>query len=193
MRTSLSRSMRATPLCWKKAGKPLETPPAHKQVYLPYETAPTKSELDRERRRFATCPSALQSGKVLPVADVPENMYTYGKEGMALSISIFKDQTDPVIGPEHTYPGIYENKIACRVSKLEDLFEAERTSSFESPWQEQKLANRVGAAMGSTRARMAVLTQKQHFRFSDDKTASKAPGKKGGTAAPTKGDPDKKK
>ena len=127
----------------RKLGKPQDTP-ALKQVYLPYEKEPTKAELERERRRFAKAPGNLPHlrDQTYEVKDVPENMFTYGKEGMSLPISLFKDQPDPIIAAEHTYPGIYENKIACRWKTTYELAQL-RSTGFESPFQEIELEERV--------------------------------------------------
>eukprot|EP00388_Colpodella_angusta_P023283 GDKJ01059489.1.p1 GENE.GDKJ01059489.1~~GDKJ01059489.1.p1 ORF type:complete len:122 (-),score=14.48 GDKJ01059489.1:60-386(-) len=84
-------------------------------------------------------------------------MYTYGKEGFTLPIAIFKDQTDPVIGPEWIYPGIYENKIACRHYHNEELSEMQDNKSFPSPWLEGVLDNQTKKELGRVRAKMASL------------------------------------
>ena len=111
----------------KKSGKPTDVK-EYKQVYLPYEgEAPSKADLERERRKFMHCPALFTDGtrRMMPVVTVPDNMYTFGKEGMSIPIAIFKDQQDPVIAPEWTYPGIYENKIAGQVNLFSELADLE--------------------------------------------------------------------
>lgn len=149
----------ATALLLKKSGKPDKDLPEYKQAYLPYETAPTKAELDNARRRFLQAPFGKgELRRMVDVKDVPQNMYTYGKEGMSVPIAIFKDQVDPIIGPEWTYPGIYENKIACQLDFTHELFEMERTNSFKSPWQRTKLESQVRSAVNKVKARMRFNT-----------------------------------
>lgn len=175
----------------KKSGKPLETPD-YKQTYLPYEAAPSTAELDRERRRFSLAPLLGYAGKKVPVKDLPANFFTYGKEGMSMPISIFKDQPDPVIAPEWTYPGIYENKRACKVHRIEELLEMQAKNSWPSPWVREKLDHRLNHTLGSMRGRMRNFVHIEQNRYLREKgTASKS--KKTGTA-PTavKADPDKK-
>jgi hypothetical protein len=143
----------------KKSAKPDKDIPEYKQAYLPYEVAPTKAELDNARRRFLQAPFGKGDlRRMVDVKDVPQNMYTYGKEGMSVPIAIFKDQVDPIIGPEWTYPGIYENKISCQHDFTHELFEMERTNSFKSPWQRTKLDNHVRAAVNKVKSRMRIAT-----------------------------------
>lgn len=90
-------------------------------------------------------------------------MYTYGKEGMSIPIAIFKDQKDPVIGPEWTYPGIYENKVAMRDVSLHELFEMEASEKgFDSPWQRKELDNRVRKSLDSVATRMMLANMKMN-------------------------------
>lgn len=177
----------ATAVLWKKSGKPDKEGPDYKQAYLPYETAPTKAELDNSRRRFLQAPFGKgEFRKMVDVKDVPLNMYTYGKEGMSVPIGIFKDQVDPVIGPEWTYPGIYENKIACQINFTDELFEMERTNTFKSPWQQQKLDNHVAAATRKVGSRMALLNMKHMDVFQKERSG-------GVKATPTAAAPAAKK
>ena len=114
---------RGTIITLKKIGKPMDLPP-YKQVRLPYKEPPTEAEIQRERKKFMAKfpgPSSKSKSNYYEVPTVPDNMYTYGKEGMSLPIAIFKDQPDPVISAEHTYPGIYENKIACQHVSFNDM------------------------------------------------------------------------
>lgn len=157
----------------KRSGKPSDLP-EYKQAYLPYDTAPTRLELDRERKRFTHAFTGRQEHKkMVEVKDVPQNVYTYGKEGMSIPISIFKDQPDPVIGPEWTYPGIYENKIVAQHWYLEELFDREANNSFESPWQKQVLDNQVKRRMGKVMWRMSMLNLKTIDLFQKERGASK--------------------
>jgi hypothetical protein len=173
----------------KKIGKPLETPD-YKQAYLPYETAPTASELESKRRAFAFAPFWL-NGKKIPVKDVPANMFTFGKEGMSVPISILKEQADPVIGPEWTYPGIYENKIAAKSHQFDELLDMEASNKWPSPWLKGKLENQVNKQLGAIRNRMMVLSMTEANRFIKEKGA--APKGKAASKAPaTPADPDKK-
>ncbi|KAK7194456.1 hypothetical protein NESM_000362200 [Novymonas esmeraldas] len=175
-RTGAARQLACTPLWRKRSGKPGDLP-AYKEVYLPYDTPPTKMELERERRRFAQAYSGrMEHRKLVEVKDVPQNMYTYGKEGMSIPIAIFKDQTDPVVGPEWTYPGIYENKIVAQHWYAEELFQRESTSTFESPWQQQVLDNQVKRRLSKVAWRMSMLNLKTIDVFHKERGASKRPG-----------------
>lgn len=177
----------ATAPCLKKSGKPLDTPD-YKQVYLPYEVAPTAAEIERHRKAFSQAPHFI-TGKKIPVRDVPANMYTFGKEGMSIPIAIFKDQPDPVIGPEWTYPGIYENKIVARPRTLEMMAEMEMTGKWPSPWVKGQLTMKVNHLIGSAKGTMKVLSWTEKNRFMRERGVSAAKGK----AAPAKAaDPDKK-
>ncbi|EPY25639.1 hypothetical protein STCU_01493 [Strigomonas culicis] len=171
----------------KRSGKPGDLP-AYKQVYLPYDTAPTKMELDRERRKFARAYHGRQEHKkMVEIKDVPENMYTYGKEGMSVPISLFKEQADPVIGPEWTYPGIYENKIAAQQWYTEELFDRETKDAFESPWQRQILDNQVKAKLGRVAWRMSMLNIKTVDLFHKERGSSRRTGGAGtGAEEPAK-------
>nr|CCM13066.1 hypothetical protein, conserved [Leishmania guyanensis] len=160
----------------KRSGKPGDLPD-YKQAYLPYDIVPTKMELDRERRKFMHAYSGrMEHRKMVEVKDVPQNMYTYGKEGMSIPISIFKDQTDPVIGPEWTYPGIFENKIVSQHWYMEELFDREKSNTFESPWQRQVLDNQVKRRLGKVAWRMSMLNIKTIDIFHKERGPSKRPG-----------------
>ena len=147
-------------LLLKKSGKPTDVK-EYKQVYLPYEgDAPTKMEVERERRKFMHCGLLYRDGtrRMLPVTTVPENMFTFGKEGMSIPIAIFKDQKDPVIGPEHTYPGIYENKIAGQPATLNDLYEMEKNTPVnmtDSQIVDQHCAQKMDKRSGASVSRSA--------------------------------------
>lgn len=194
--TLMQQALAVTPLLFKRSGKPSDFPD-YKQVYLPYDTVPTKMELDRERRRFLHAYTGrMEHRKMVEVKDVPQNMYTYGKEGMSIPISIFKEQADPVIGPEWTYPGIYENKIVAQHWYMEELFDREKTSSFESPWQKQVLDNQVKRRLSKVAWRMSMLNIKTIDIFHKERGASKRPGAPGATdpkAATTTATPTAKK
>lgn len=170
------QTLSRTVILYKRSGKPGDLP-AYKQVYLPYDVPPTKMELDRERRKFMHAYSGRQEHRrLVEVKDVPENMYTYGKEGMSIPISIFKEQADPVIGPEWTYPGIFENKIVAQQWHMEELFDREKKNSFESPWQRQVLDNQVKSRLGRVAWRMSMLNIKTVDLFHKERGASKRPG-----------------
>lgn len=176
------------PLAWtavrlKRSGKPGDYPD-YKQVYLPYDTAPTKLELDRERRKFTHAyVGRLEHKRLVEVKDVPQNVYTYGKEGMSVPISIFKEQNDPVIGPEWTYPGIYENKVVAQHWYTQELFDREREGSFESPWLRQVLDNQVKRHLSRVAWRMSMQNIKQTDIFHKERGASKRPGAAGAEGA----------
>jgi hypothetical protein len=185
--SSCSSLFRPTAVLLKRSGKSAETP-EYKQAYFPYEAkaAPTAAELDRERRRFSQCYFGKESGrKLVEVRDVPQNMYTYGKEGMTVPIAIFKDQTDPIIGAEHTYPGIYENKIACQHMYTYELFEMERANNFNSPLQRQVLHNQINKRIRRMTSRIGMMTLKESIPMTKDRGASAATKttKVGGAAA----------
>jgi hypothetical protein len=173
----------ATGALLKKSGKPLDIH-SYKQVYLPYDEPPTEAELDRERKRFAKARGPYRFKEVYyEVVDIPENMYTYGKEGMSVPISIFKDQPDPVVAAEHTYPGIYENKIALRHLETEELIDLKRRGAFETPIQEGILFNRTMRAVRATSARITHLRDREDLKLLRDRKGpsagkTKAPGKK---------------
>lgn len=187
------RCFGATGVTLKRSGKP-ETVGSYTQAYLPYETAPTKPELERERRRFAKASGNTWSTRnnSYDVKEVPENMYTYGKEGMTIPISIFKDQPDPTIGPECTYPGIYENKVAMKVREPAELFEMDRTNSYESPLQRLILEKHVDFSIDQHRYRMLRMSQRDHHKYMDERKAGPTKGGKAG-GSPEKGNPDKAK
>jgi hypothetical protein len=188
-RSDVVRFLRATTTCLKRSGKPTETP-EYKQAYLPYETsaAPTKSELERERRRFSQCYFGKESArKLVEVKDVPPNMFTFGKEGMTVPIAIFKDQQDPIIGPEWTYPGIYENKIACTHLFTYELFDMEREGKFESPLQKHILNNHINKRIRRTTSRFGMMKLRESIPMTKDRGASAA--KKTGTTAPAAATP----
>lgn len=158
LHTSRGCLISRTTVLRKKVGKPADIAPEWKQAYLPYETAPTAAEIERERQKFSNIYfNRGENRKLYPVKNVPKNMYTYGKEGFTLPIAIFKDQPDPVIGPEWTYPGIYENKIAARHYHNEELSEMQDKKSFPSPWLEGVLDNQIKKELGRIRARMGAL------------------------------------
>ncbi|CBH13201.1 hypothetical protein, conserved [Trypanosoma brucei gambiense DAL972] len=168
--------VRATPFLLKRTGKPADTPD-YKQVYLPYDAAPTERELERERRRFKQAyHGRMEHRKLVEVKEVPLNVYTYGKEGMSLPIAIFKDQKDPVIGPEWTYPGIYENKIAAQHWYTEELFDKESKEAFESPWQQQILDNQVKRRMAKVMFRMRQVNMKAVDLFQKERGSSRRSG-----------------
>ncbi|EPY40049.1 hypothetical protein AGDE_01895 [Angomonas deanei] len=163
----------------KRSGKPGDLP-AYKQVYLPYDTAPSEMELNRERRKFSKAFFGRQEHrKMVDVKDVPQNMYTYGKEGMSVPISIFKEENDPVIGPEWTYPGIYENKIVAQHWHLEELFDREKNNTFESPWQRNVLDNQVKKRMSRVAWRMRMLNIKAVDLFHKERGSTKKAGAAG--------------
>lgn len=166
----------ATRTALKKIGKSTETPD-YKQAYLPYEVAPTAAELESARKRFSHAYYGQEEFRKLhEVKDVPANMYTYGKEGMSIPIAIFKDQQDPVIGPEWTYPSIYENKIACRYYTMHQLFEQEKKGTFDSPWLQDVLDERVEQNLQTVQRRMGMLNMKNMNVFHKERGASKKVG-----------------
>ncbi|RNF08695.1 hypothetical protein TraAM80_02628 [Trypanosoma rangeli] len=170
----------------KRGGKPSDTPD-YKQVYLPYDVAPTPVELERERKKLQHAYyGRMEHRKLIPVKEVPLNVYTYGKEGMSLPISIFKDQQDPVIGPEWTYPGIYENKLAAQHWYTEELFSKETHNTFESPWQKQILENQVKRRMAKVSFRMRQVNMKAVDLFQKERGSGKR-GAVGGAGAAEKG------
>ena len=182
--TIVARYLRATSRLHKRSGKPTETPD-YKQVYLPYEVAPTKAELDRERRRFSQCPFGKENQRrAIDVKDVPANMYTFGKEGMSIPIGIFKDQPDPVIGAECTYPGIYENKIACKQMFAYELFEMEANNAYESPLQRHVLNNQINKRIRRNTSRYALLNLRETVPMTKDRGASTGGKKVTGGATP---------
>jgi hypothetical protein len=191
-----------SPVLLKKIGKPLETPD-YKQAYLPYEVAPTPAEIERERRNFSSYPSSASNyERSVRVVDVPANLYTYGKEGMSVPIAIFKDQVDPVIGPEHTYPGIFENKVALRHAGVQEMLNMEAAGTL-SPFQRDLLEERLDFQDRLQRLRMGVLKMRYHNRYAKDRAgggtkagmtgdaAAAATGKGKGAPAGKGGDPDK--
>jgi hypothetical protein len=153
-RSVASRAFCRTAVALKKSGKPDDKAPAPKQAYLPYDVAPSKGEMEAARRKFMKVTYRYPSGatSTLPVKDVPENLFTYGKEGVALPISIFKGEDDPVIGPEHTYPGIFENKVLLKAMSVSDLQRGVEEGTLDSPLRRQQLQTRINAASG----RMAI-------------------------------------
>lgn len=168
--------MRASLPLLKKSGKPGDTP-AYTQAYLPYETAPTKLEVDQQRKKFSHAYYGYnEHRKLVEVKDVPENLYTYGKEGMTVPISIFKDQKDPIIGPEWTYPGIYENKIVLQDRTMQSLFAEEKSGKLSSPWLKDVLESRVQQSLSTIHKRMAKLKMKQMDVFHKERGASKKVG-----------------
>lgn len=179
------RSFSTSAVLRKRSGKPDNVLP-YTQPYLPYETAPTKQELERERRRFAKQPgnTADTCKQTFDVKEVPENMFTYGKEGMTIPISIFKDQQDPVIAPEWTYPGIFENKVVMKLTETSELFEMDRTNTFKSPWQKMILEERVDDVIDGHRHRMMRFTQRDHHKYMNERKAVTTKATKGGTQAP---------
>ena len=181
--------IRATPLLLKKVGKPLETPD-YKQAYLPYEKAPSEREIAAASRQFSTCPDwSTGYTKRVPVQDMPKNMYTYGKEGHTVPISIFKDQDDPVIGPEHTYPGIYELKISLKHNSLGELFEMNDNNSFESPFQKERLHDMLDEKEYVVEQKMKYMAWRNfRSKFTKERAAGPAKNVKGAG----KKDPDKK-
>ena len=170
----------------KKGGKPADAAPEYKQAYLPYEVAPTAAELEKERARFSSVYFGRQANrKAYPVANVPKNMYTYGKEGMTLPIAIFKNQPDPVIGPEWTYPGIYENKIAARHYYMDELAEMEEKGEFPSPWLKGVLNGGVNRQLTLIKAKMALMKIRELQPLGREKVAQ-AKGKGGAAGAKKK-------
>lgn len=171
----------------KRSGKPLELPD-YKQVYLPYDEEPSAAELDNARKKFSVAyHGRCENRKLVEVKNVPRNMFTYGKEGMSVPISIFKEQADPVIGPEWTYPGIYENKIVSQPWYLEELFDREKNNTFESPWQKQVLDNQVKKRMAKVAWRMSMLNLKSVDVFQKERGASKRYGADAGKEKTSKG------
>ena len=185
--------IRSTPILLKKIGKPLETPD-FKQSYLPYEKAPSEREIAAAQRQFSTCPDWTTGyTKRIPVLDMPKNMYTHGKEGQTVPISIFKDQDDPVIGPEHTYPGIYELKISLKHNTLGELFEMNDNDSFESPFQKERLHDMLDENEQLVENKMKYMAWRNfRSKFTKERAAGPAKNVKGGAPA-KKADPDKKK
>ncbi len=163
---------------------------------MPYDVAPTKAELEAARRKFMRVPVTNKlTGKTIPyqVKDVPENMYTYGKEGMQIPIAIFKDEQDPIIGPEHTYPGIYENKILLKSMSVGDLIDAMETNEFDSPLRRQQLMTRVNSISGGMAFRMANLKARMESKWAADRGAGggkPAAAKVAAKAATDKPNPD---
>ena len=183
---------RRTCVLLKKSGKPLEMPD-YKQAYLPYEKAPTDREIQAANAAFQNCPD-WQSGytKKLRVLEVPQNLYTYGKEGMTVPISIFKDQDDPVIGPEHTYPGIYELKIALRHHTLGEYMDMAENETFQSPMQKEAMYDMLDEKERIVDARMRWMSARSfRTKYSRDRAAGAGGAKTVKSATPTKGgDPD---
>jgi hypothetical protein len=135
---------------------------------------------------------------------VPKNMYTYGKEGSSVPISIFKDQEDPIIGPEHTYPGIYELKAALRHKTIGDLFAMEESETFDSPFQKEQFHDELDRRQEIVFSKMRYAAQRNfRTKYQEDRKAgpgTKATGGGGGAAAKDAGgaaskaaDPDKAK
>lgn len=167
-------------LLHKRSGKPTELPD-YKQVYLPYDEEPSAIELENARKKFTVAyHGRCENRKLVEVKNVPRNVFTYGKEGMSVPISILKEQPDPVIGPEWTYPGIYENKIVTQPWHLEELFEREKNQTFESPWQKQVLNNQVKKRMAKVAWRMSMLNLKSVDVFQKERGATKRFGSEGG-------------
>eukprot|EP00758_Cryptobia_borreli_P008741 Tbor_TRINITY_DN5417_c1_g1::TRINITY_DN5417_c1_g1_i1::g.24986::m.24986 len=157
----------------KKSGKPADIAPEYKQAYLPYETAPTNAELEREHQRFSTIMVGRgDQRKSFPVKRVPKNMYTYGKEGFTVPIALFKNQPDPVIGPEWTYPGIYENKIACRHYHTEELMEMRENNNFPSEWLRNVLDNQTKGELRKIKTRMMFLNLKRLTPMQKERSAA---------------------
>jgi hypothetical protein len=105
---------------------------------------------------------------------------------MTVPIAIFKEQQDPVIGPEWTYPGIYENKIACVMMYTYELFEMEKNGTLQSPLQKHILANQINKRIRRTSSRLGMMKLREAVPMTKDRGASAA--KKatptGGTGAP---------
>ncbi|ORC85147.1 uncharacterized protein TM35_000371200 [Trypanosoma theileri] len=182
-RTTSFAQFFATFVALKRTGKPSDTPD-YKQVYLPYDTAPTQLEMDRERKKLQNAYyGRMEHRKLVEVKEVPLNVFTYGKEGMSLPISIFKEQKDPVIGPEWTYPGIYENKIAAQHWFTEELFNREKNNEFESPWQKQVLDNQIKRRLGKVAFRMKMVNIKAVDLFQKERGSAK----RGATGTTDKG------
>lgn len=171
----------ATDPLWKRSGKPTEVG-EYKQVYDPSATPATNEEIQRERRRFSTQPH-FRGGKPLDVKDVPDNMFRYGKEGMSVPIAIFKDQPDPVIAAEHTYPGIFENKIAARVVDLSELCRKFDEDKLDSPWQRDAIDSKVKKGVGTMAQRMRKMRWRQTLRERGDPPTRKGATPSAGTGA----------
>ncbi|KEG13342.1 hypothetical protein DQ04_01061100 [Trypanosoma grayi] len=193
LRITAIKRLFATHVVLKRTGKPSDAQ-EYKQVYLPYDTAPTKSEMERERKKLQHAYyGRMENRKLVEVKEVPQNVYTYGKEGMSLPIAIFKDQQDPVIGPEWTYPGIYENKIAAQHWYMEELFDKESVNKYDSVWQKQILDNQVKRRMAKVAFRMRQVNMKAVDLFQKERGSAKrgatgaAPGGGGGAGASGKG------
>lgn len=171
----------------KRSGKPLELPD-YKQAYFPYDEEPSRTELESARKKFSVAyHGRCEHKKLVEVKNVPQNMFTYGKEGMSIPISILKDQPDPVIGPEWTYPGIYENKIVAQPWYMEELFDREKKQQFESPWQKQILNNQVKKRMTKVAWRMSMLNLKAVDVFQKERGSSKRFGAENSKEKSTKG------
>eukprot|EP00796_Vickermania_ingenoplastis_P002585 gene2585-1604_t len=173
---SLQQLRGPTLVLLKRGGKPTDTPD-YKQVYLPYDVEPTAAEQESARRKLSVAyHGRCEHKKLVEVKTVPNNVYTYGKEGMSIPISIFKDQADPVIGPEWTYPGIYENKIVSQHWYTQELFDREKRGTFESPWQQQVLDNQVKRRLSRVARRMALLNLKAIDLFQKERGGPRRPG-----------------
>ncbi|KAH9599961.1 hypothetical protein LSM04_004953 [Trypanosoma melophagium] len=182
-RTTSFTQFFATYVALKRTGKPLDTPD-YKQEYLPYDTAPTKLEMERERKKLQNAYyGRMEHRKLVEVKEVPLNVFTYGKEGMSVPISIFKEQKDPIISPEWTYPGIYENKIAAQHWFTEELFNREKNNEFESPWQRQVLDNQIKRRLGKVAFRMRMVNIKAVDLFQKERGSAK----RGATGTSDKG------
>eukprot|EP00759_Apiculatamorpha_spiralis_P039453 PhF_6_TR38288/c0_g1_i1/m.57124 len=168
---------RRVSLLLKKSGKPTDLPD-YKYAYTYWEDAgPTAEAVARARQKFISVPF-WKTGKKVDVVTVPENMYTYGKEGMQLPISIFKDQPDPVIGPEWTYPGIYEIKTSSRPTNFEALVEKMTNDpNGLNYWEAKSLKVRSNSMAGLALNRLGKIKRRNfipHQREKGKKAKSRA-------------------
>ena len=165
----------------KKSGKPTELP-EYKYVYAPWEgDGPSQEQIERARRKFQTAASWKPPYKPMTVPHVPDNMYTFGKEGMTVPIAIFKGQEDPVIGPEWTYPGIYDIKKYAAATTTEQLIMKDRElrSQGESLpyWQRRSLrvrTNNINFMAGVKIRRVRYGAWRPFQRVKGKKTKSRA-------------------
>ena len=183
----------------KKCGKPGEPLPI-KYVYTPWaDEGPSEAKVAAARRKFQQVKFWRAPHPVMPVKDVPDNMYTYGKEGMSLPIAIFKDQPDPVIGPEWTYPGIYDMKKFCQAKSFEDLVmkrdmlraqkgadneEFDDTDDYLDYWEKRQLRARTETLMRIANNRMRKASSFSWFPHT--RVKGKKPKSRAETAAQRK-------
>eukprot|EP00760_Papus_ankaliazontas_P002640 PhM_4_TR11202/c0_g1_i1/m.34124 len=171
----------------KKSGKPMETPD-YKYVYAPWDdNGPTPDQIKKAHEKFKRPVFHHILRKPVEVSKVPENMYTYGKEGMSVPISIFKDQSDPVIGPEWTYPGIYENK-RMKVQSYEELVRKQEEGTI-SGWEQQSLQTRTRTLIARHGMKLNAVKIKNWLPLSKEK--GKKPKSRAESAAQKKAEAKK--